>query len=426
MFRGLRRQMTRFCILATGSIAVVITLLCLMVSENAIRRAQYQAFLNDVNGVVSYLEGRTVISGPWLSQTEGAQRLLLALYDNARPLLHNGLKTPTETVERQAQSIAAQRCGLDVLRPSRNSTLTQTVRFNFRDGVGMKYYGAAAVLPKPNGTLSVLILCPLEKQEKQLAHQRVMFGAIVFFGVIALAVFAWFFTGKMLIPLEESRRKQTQFVASASHELRSPLAVMLSNLSALEKAGPGEQARFLGNIRAEGERMSRLIEDMLALANADSHSWSLRREPVELDTLALEAYERFGGLARERGLRLSVALPEEDLPPYPCDAGRIAQALAVLLDNALSYTPPGGSVRLELARQANGRFRFSVADTGPGIPDEEKENIFLRFYRCDASRQDKEHFGLGLCVAKEIAGLHRGRLWVEDAPGGGAVFHLVI
>ncbi|WP_322173590.1 sensor histidine kinase [Acutalibacter caecimuris] len=426
MFQGLRRQMTRFCILATVSIALAITLLCLMVSENAIRQAQYQAFLNDVNGVISYLEGRTVISGQWLAQTEGAQQLLLAIYDNAEPLAYNGLKTPRESLERQAQAIAAENCGLNVLEPSRNSVLTQTVRFNFRDEDGMKYYGAAVVFPRPYGSLGALILCPLEQQEKQIFHQRAMFAVIVFTGAIALAIFAWFFTGKMLIPLEESQRKQAQFVASASHELRSPLTVMLSNLSALEKAGPDEQARFRENIRAEGHRMSRLIDDMLALANADSHSWSLQRTPVALDTLTLDIYERFCGPAREKGIQFSAALPEEDIPLFPCDPDRITQALAVLLDNALSYTPTGGSVGLRLARQANGRYCFSVADTGPGIPDREKENIFLRFYRCDASRQDREHFGLGLCVAREIAGLHRGRLWVEDAPGGGAVFHLLL
>ena len=197
-------------------------------------------------------------------------------------------------------------------------------------------------------------------------------------------------------------------------------------LSALEKAGPEEQERFRENIRAEGTRMSRLVDDMLALASADSRSWAVNRSPVELDTLALEVYEQFSSMARERGLRFSVSLPEEEIPLCRCDGNRIAQALSVLLDNAFSYTPSGGRVELSLTLRPGGRVRFSVADTGPGVPEEEKERIFQRFYRADASRQNREHFGLGLCVAREIVELHKGRLWVEDAPGGGAVFCMEI
>ena len=97
----------------------------------------------------------------------------------------------------------------------------------------------------------------------------------------------------------------------------------------------------------------------------------------------------------------------------------------MLLENALSYTPQGGCVELSV-EEKSGRCLISVQDNGPGVPDGEKLRIFDRFYRTDKSHQNKEHFGLGLCVAREIVDLHKGKLWVEDTPGGGATFCMLL
>ena len=196
---------------------------------------------------------------------------------------------------------------------------------------------------------------------------------------------------------------------------------MLSCISASRKGEPEERLHFLEAAEAEGKRMSRLVEDMLLLSKADAQSWSIRPEPAEADTLLLDTYEAFLPLARERGVQLSIELPEASIPPCSCDQERIRQVLAILLDNALCYTSPGGRVCLGLSFEQNS-FSFSVADNGPGIPAEEKKLIFERFYRSDPSRSDREHFGLGLCIASEIIKAHRGRLTVSDTPGGGSTF----
>ena len=238
--------------------------------------------------------------------------------------------------------------------------------------------------------------------------------------MLALVVFSWFFTGKMLRPLEENRKRQTQFIASASHELRSPLAVILSSVQAIE-ADPGECRRFLSTIKSEGTRMSRLIGDMLALANADNKSWSIMKSPCELDTLLLETYEKYEPLLREKGISMNVELPDESLSPCRCDGGRISQVLGILLDNGASYVPAGGKIRIGVEEKEK-YFRIYVEDNGPGISDENKEAVFQRFYRADSSRKDKQHFGLGLCIAKEIVTLHHGSIRIEDTKGGGTTF----
>lgn len=121
--------------------------------------------------------------------------------------------------------------------------------------------------------------------------------------------------------------------------------------------------------------------------------------------------------------QLLIELPEDSLPVCFCDSLKISQALAILIDNALTYVPEGGVIRLS-ARQEASSVALFVSDNGPGIPDSEKDSVFQRFYRSDTSRNDKQHFGLGLCIAKEIALLHHGTLTILDTPGGGATFKL--
>ena len=118
-------------------------------------------------------------------------------------------------------------------------------------------------------------------------------------------------------------------------------------------------------------------------------------------------------------------MPEEPLPRCLCDGERIRQLLSILIDNAFCYTPAGGRVLLFL-EASPGALRIGVSDNGPGIPDSEKERVFERFYRFDAARSQKEHFGLGLSIAWEIARLHRGKLLLTDTTGGGSTFLLIL
>lgn len=175
----------------------------------------------------------------------------------------------------------------------------------------------------------------------------------------------------------------------------------------------------------EGKRMSRLIDDMLTLSGTDSSHFTIHKTTVELDTLLLSAYEKFEPLAIKKCISLRITLPDQLIPPCSCDKERIEQVLSILLDNALSYTPSGGKICLSLQTSSD-KLILRVADHGIGIPDSEKKAVFERFYRCDKSHKDKNHFGLGLCIAQEIIHMHRGKLWVEDTPGGGATFVVVL
>lgn len=418
MFKKLHIQMTVFAACATGAILVAMTLICLFIAENGLKRNSYTTFSNNAGSCIAYLESQSVLSHQWLSQAENNYKIKMKLFDSGEPLFYDRLKETSgeAALFEEVLRISREVYAFDVENPATARALTQSLFFEM-DG----YYAAAEVIPKDSGTLSAVFLYPLDGLNRQLRFMRIAFALAVLFAGLALFVFSWFFTRRMLLPIEESRKKQTEFIASASHELRSPLAVIRSGISALEKAEPEEAAHFTRVIQKESDRMSRLVDDMLILANADNHSWRMLAAPCELDTLLLETYEKYQPAAREKELSLKISLPDEPLPPCTCDAARISQVLSILMDNALSYVPEKGEIRLAISLEDR-HVLLSVADNGPGIPDSLKSSVFQRFYRADSSRGDKQHFGLGLSIAREIVLLHHGSIQVTDVPGGGAAF----
>ncbi len=428
MFKKLHRQMTLFSTLITSGILILMAAASLVIFERGLARNSYERFLNNGNSCVAYLENQTILSHKWILETKQEYGVEFRILNNGKRLYFDKLnkessdgavagntrENSVESMLAEAARISREEQGLDVEYTGSISILKE-IYFETSD-----FYACTALIPKGNGVLSLVLVYPLEGLKAQIFQQRVLFGGMVLLAVLALGVFSWLFTGKMLRPLEENRKKQTQFIASASHELRSPLAVILSCVQAMEK-GTGETGRLLQTIKSEGNRMSRLIGDMLSLANADNKSWSVMKTDCELDTLLLETYEKYEPILREKKISLKVVLPEEPLSICKCDSARLSQVLGILLDNGASYVPAGG--RMELGVEEKEKyFRIYVQDNGPGIPDENKEAVFQRFYREDSARKDKQHFGLGLCIAKEIVTLHKGSIRITDTPGGGSTF----
>lgn len=422
MFRKLHIQMTVFSAAITSTILIVMALVCLLIAESSAKENSYATFVNNAGACITQMEEQPAISHRWLKTMMNTYHVRILIRDNGNPLYFYKLADfgQDSSAFSRALDLSRDSYGLNLESYSRNQKLTKSADFQFPG-----YYACTALVPHTDGVLSIIILYPLSDLHLQLNTQRLAFGGAVLAAIAAVSIFSWFFTNKMIRPLEKSRKEQTAFIAAASHELRSPLAVIRSGLSAIPRATPERAGVFVDMSLKECDRMARLIQDMLSLSNADNHTWRLEAAPCELDTLLLETYEKYEPLTKEKGLRLTVSLPDAPLDPLSLDAGKISQVLAVLLDNAISYVPEGGRICLSLKKEP-GAAVVSVADNGPGIPDSEKESIFQRFYRSDTSRNDKQHFGLGLCIAREIAVLHKGTLTVSDAPEGGAVFSLYL
>ena len=218
--------------------------------------------------------------------------------------------------------------------------------------------------------------------------------------------------------LERLFNAQRRFLADVSHELRTPLTAIRGNVDLLRRMG-GADPTSLDAIQSEAERMSRLVGDLLLLAQADSGNLPLARDHVELDTLLLEVFREAQMLAA--GVHVSIG--EIDQAVVTGDRDRLKQLLLNLVSNAVTYTPEGGRVTLGLAR-VNEFARIAVSDTGVGIPPDELPHIFDRFYRVDKARSRlMGGAGLGLSIAQRIAHLHGGRLEaMSEGEGKGTTF----
>ena len=237
----------------------------------------------------------------------------------------------------------------------------------------------------------------------------------VFFG-ISLLLAQW-----AVRPVEKSWKQQRQFVADASHELKTPLTVILSSLDMLDRYGDGEpekQQRWLDNVRASSVQMKTLVEEMLVLARNDNATQQVTMGRCSLSDVVEDALMLFEPLAFEQGKTL-----QEDIAPQvevTGDTGLLRRVVDIYLDNACKYSPAGSVITVTLRGEGR-RALLSVHSQGQPIPRDQLERIFERFYRSDPSRT-QEGYGLGLAIATELAKLHHGRVWAQSDDTGNTFF----
>lgn len=225
--------------------------------------------------------------------------------------------------------------------------------------------------------------------------------------------------------LESLRR---DFVANASHELRTPIAAVRSATETLRTHALEDRTaatRFVDIIERNAQRLQSLVEDMLELSKLESNEFKLKRERVELQRVVPIVLALFRERAEKKGVRLSADLPPA-LAPIEGDARALEHVLSNLVDNAVKYCPAGSRI-LVGASELNGRVRLVVSDTGPGIAPEHLDRVFERFYRIDAGRsRELGGTGLGLSIVKHMVEAMRGRVSVESIVGQGSTFSVLL
>jgi two-component system OmpR family sensor kinase len=220
--------------------------------------------------------------------------------------------------------------------------------------------------------------------------------------------------------LENLFNSQRRFLADVGHELRTPLTVIKGNVDLMQRFGEADE-ESLTSIENEVDRLTRMVGDLLLLAQAESGKLPLDKHVVELDTLMLDALNQMNILAREK---VQLHLGEIDQVLVCGDQDRLKQVLLNLIGNAINYTPQGGKVTLSLGKD-QGEAILTIKDTGQGIPEEDIPHVFERFYRAEKSRtrsRDGKGFGLGLSIAYWIIRNHEGHIDVESTEGEGTIF----
>ena len=258
----------------------------------------------------------------------------------------------------------------------------------------------------------------------ELATMRSLTNTCVIIGVLSFAVFLGlsFLLARWAVkPVETAWNQQRQFVADASHELKTPLTVIMTNAELLNSPDFDETRRsqFAAHILTMSRQMRQLIEEMLDLARTDSGQNTLIFSLVDLSRLISDAVLPFEPVFFEAGLTLAV-----DIQPGLTVRGsqqHLRQTVDILLDNARKYAAPSGEISVTLTR-CGGRCRLAVSNPGPAISRTDLQNIFKRFYRADKAHTQRGSYGLGLSIAQNIVLRHRGRIWAESKNGRNTFF----
>lgn len=423
MINALRRKLFLLFSCAASLILAAVLSWTFLYNQNQLHR-QYELQLTQKMMVLLQTliqDGR--ISGPQWAERERQENLIIHIDDNGSiPLFCKRQLAAQAPLRQRLLDLLDAKAQDDFFYPSiwLQTQSSQPNIYSFTED-GVRYYGIKSrVTGHQNCRVSLLQAIPeyYHNQNRQLFTYSLIFIC----GTALLSALGWLAMGRMLRPIEENRKRQNRFIAAASHELRSPLAVIQTTAYALP-GEPEHAARFLTRIEDECARMARLITQMLTLASGDAGGWQISLSEVDADQILAPVYERYEQAALRENRSLLLQLPQKELPRLYCDEKAVLQILSILFDNAFAYTPPGTPLALRCQVEKN-KALILVEDHGPGIPAAHKPHIFERFYRSDQSRTDKQHFGLGLSIAAELAAMQYASLTVCDTPGGGATFVL--
>lgn len=267
--------------------------------------------------------------------------------------------------------------------------------------------------------------------EDRYASLILAFGGAAAAALVLVAAGGWLLVRKSTAPVERTVEHMRRFMADAAHELRTPVTVLRSRaeIALQRQRGADSYVSALRGIEEEATRLGRIVEDLLTLARADAGERPIERTPFYLDDLTLDAAGAARAVAEARGITVEVAEFEE--AETVGDRALVRQLLMILLDNAVKFTPAGGRVSVRVGAGA-GRPAIVIEDTGIGIPPDDLPHVFERFYRADPARgrvgrgdgptviqPDRGGAGLGLSIARWIAGAHGATMCIDSAPGVG-------
>lgn len=315
-----------------------------------------------------------------------------------------------------------------IITNDKKPTTDQSGIFEFHGTRNDEYLGILATIVMPNNTAYHLSL--IYRQQSLfdiLTKQAFLYVSLWFLSLIAVTIMSHFLIKKALEPTEVMLKSQKDFIASASHELKSPLAVILANAEKLEQLqiDHTEFRKSVNILDNECMRMSKLVKDMLLLASSDAKSWTLCKNIIDIDTLLISLYEAYEPICISKKICLRLEISESSYPKFCADGERLFQILSIFMDNALHHSINNEQIEIKTAVTAK-HITFFVIDHGKGIPEDVKPYIFNRFYCADESRTDKSNFGLGLSIADELAKMMNGKVGCKDTDGGGATFFVTL
>lgn len=424
MLHKLKRRFVLLYTISAGMILLLALSVIFSWTRHQEKQQQIEKFIDQMDQAVYLFQKSIMMNSTEFAALETEHHIILHFEENGKSLYYMGNYLTQEVRDELVQEVkrkAEQEKVFVNLYPSNDVHIKSTV-LSIKTEDGQKFLGQAVILPIKTGWQSVIMLQNITAEYPQSWRSWLSFGALGLLSLLGLYLLSHFFVNRTMKPVEEAQAKQVEFIAAASHELKTPLAVIKTCASALSISQERQQ-EFISDIGAECSRMSKLVDELLLLASAETKCWSVKAEPFALDDFLIEQYEHYTHIVENQKQQLSLSLPEKPENMIYADKNRIDQVLTILLDNASRYAPKESSIELQLEKKKKS-YLIKVVDHGIGVNDQQKEHIFERFYRADQARNEKDHYGLGLSIGYELVKRMGGVLHVEDTVGGGATFIL--
>ena len=402
MIRKLRMKFVAACMTLVTAVLAAVFFSIFMVVKDSTANLSRELLQQVVQQDDYYLDGGSIFR-PELSIDVGGNRVLLPYFTVNVWLWRDGGYT--------AEVTGGTYANLDNTE-ALTEILTQCLEQEQQEGTIPHYQ--LRYLRVDNGLYQQLAFVDMSMERAVLAkmigaYLTIATGAFLLLMAISVLLSHW-----ATRPVEKAWSQQRQFLSDASHELKTPLTVILSNAEMLDQADlPEKPARWSDNIHSEAQQMKRLVEQMLSLARADNMAVTPVFSDVSLSEIAADCALAFEPVAFEAGKPLEYDLAEEVL--VSGDANKLRQVVSGLLDNAIKYGGAGGTICLQL-RKTERQAKLTVSNPGVPIPPEQLKRLFERFYRADVSRGEQTGFGLGLPIAAAIAKEHKGSLKAESDP----------
>ena len=424
MIKKLKKRLTLLFICSVMSIFTVVFCLFIHESIQSKKENEMYFFTRIITYLVFQLENTDDAAGD-LTLTGQTYDFTLLLKNNENafiPVNTNHSNTDTNTLITLFEQ-ELNKTSTDLLD---NTHSSQSGIFSFSTPDKHSYYGIQATAITKN--MDILDFYAIKESTSSFTFlkEHLPFYLIVWLLVfIAILFLTRFLISKAIKPTEQTLRSQKEFIASASHELKAPLAVILASAECIgnDTTLSLESKQHTEVIDSECLRMSKLVQDLLLLSSVDANTWTLNKTNIDVDTLLINTYEKYEPICRQKGIQFKLNTSDELFPVLNVDIDRLNQILSIFIDNAINYSLPKSAVSLDATVFKN-TLVFSIKDHGTGIADKDKPFIFDRFFCADKSRTQKEHYGLGLCIAKELVEMHKGKIELSDTLGGGCTFKI--
>ncbi len=413
MFKEIRRQITLFNTLILIAFLLLFILLLVFLVQWSFKRSGEKALINAAQR----------IRNENLSHYEDKEK------DFDKPAFHGVVGTEFIVWDQNGNAERMRIVNDDLIMKGYELSLDTSFNNAFKTfDIGDRTYRVYSAVYYEDDQKKIVQVFQEIDTEKNVIQYFVFFLLFIgSFGILLLIPISYILAGKSLQPIKETFENQKKFIADASHELRTPLTVIQTNVEVLrlkEDEVLADNIKWLNNIGNESESMSKLVSQLLTIAQSDNNKIVFEKKNFDLSMLCAEIIDLMVDVARDKNIRLKGDI-EPDIE-YEGDEEKLKQAIRILVDNAIKYTPSGGQVDLILKDGI--RFvSISVKDTGVGLSPEDQKKIFSRFYRVDDARnRESGGFGLGLNIADMAVKHHGGRIKLQSVPDEGSTFTIIL